>query len=571
MKKVLLWLVLSAVTVPALQAYDIKYNGLCYDVVGEDVTQNVVYVEVVGPEEDHEEFLTSQIYYSWTDASGVNYKLRSVGKDAFRGAGLYNLAYVGIPTDTVVFKSGCFADNVFNSFQFPLAVDYFGQKTSTFIFEEGWIANSKGIGTVYYQDWNEDGTGLVEKRYITLRACHELKPGSFYGADLDSINLNGAVLWGGAFEKRIEGVHYKSESQIIAFNGEKVFPGLRNLTIDRTVDTISGLDVLADFGSGVEIATDAIYPAAAPEVSSGCLSGAKLKVPFFAEKYFRASAPWNEATIEPVYADYYTDEETKVVYRKDSREAYGIVYGGDASGDVVFPAILPGYDMEVASYIRYKAFYDNQNITSLTVDGALTAEDLAFGNCKNLKRIKANQFYSSWSTFEGCAVEEVEVAIGMNAYFYGNTVKKVILGENCEIGNCFFRDALAEDAVIYSHAVNPPAVLPPDEELYATVKVLVPTGCAEAYRSHEVWGKFKNIEETDYASANLSTTGRGLRLITSGNTVMAEGVDGRQLTIYDLSGRKVWETAEYAGQEIVLNSGTYIAQGAAQTEKFVLR
>ena len=68
------------------------------------------------------------------------------------------------------------------------------------------------------------------------------------------------------------------------------------------------------------------------------------------------------------------------------------------------------------------------------------------------------------------------------------------------IGEAVFDRCVALDSITVL-ATAPPEVatgqpiLP--EEKYATTVLTVPEGCEEAYRKHEVWGRFKNIVERD--------------------------------------------------------------------------
>lgn len=66
--------------------------------------------------------------------------------------------------------------------------------------------------------------------------------------------------------------------------------------------------------------------------------------------------------------------------------------------------------------------------------------------------------------------------------------------------------------------------------------VYVPSGCAEAYRTHPSWNMFKNITEYDYASAEvINATKEQTVVYATGDTIYIEG--DNSFYVYDLTGK----------------------------------
>ena len=149
------------------------------------------------------------------------------------------------------------------------------------------------------------------------------------------------------------------------------------------------------------------------------------------------------------------------------------------------------------------------DITSLRLpEGLTTIGNEAFSACYNLAelslpstlvRIGSRGFY--YCAFSEITLSEGLESIGSYAFQFCRNLKQVRFPQTVKsIGEAVFDRCVALDSITVL-ATTPPEVatgqpmLP--EEKYATTVLTVPEGCEEAYRKHEVWGRFKNIVERD--------------------------------------------------------------------------
>jgi hypothetical protein len=103
------------------------------------------------------------------------------------------------------------------------------------------------------------------------------------------------------------------------------------------------------------------------------------------------------------------------------------------------------------------------------------------------------------------------------------------------LGDSLFIDGTPLDTLIMGCTVPPTLGNGVFPEYTATL--IVPCGAAEAYRQHEVWGLFANIEENCNGIDDFEVM--GYRLWVADGRIIVEGADGETVSVYDLTGRSV--------------------------------
>lgn len=154
------------------------------------------------------------------------------------------------------------------------------------------------------------------------------------------------------------------------------------------------------------------------------------------------------------------------------------------------------------------------NLTAITIPESVKSIGVgAFYSCKSLKEIilPASLLTLSQKIFGGCT-----------------QLEKIIIPENvASIGEDAFDGCEGLDSITVM-AMTPPEVSSEKELLpekkYATTILTVPQNAKMAYQSHKVWGKFKNIEESDLTDIHSPS-------IVNGKSVNSK--------YYDLSGRRL--------------------------------
>ncbi len=99
---------------------------------------------------------------------------------------------------------------------------------------------------------------------------------------------------------------------------------------------------------------------------------------------------------------------------------------------------------------------------------------------------------------------------------------------------------------------------------YVNCTLHVPAGCAEAYRSHPAWGKFKTIvDDTESGIEEIVSADKGVIKVKDGR-IVAEG----HLEVYDIGGRKLAEGPAESLPD--MPAGLYIVHSEAGTAKVAL-
>jgi len=259
--------------------------------------------------------------------------------------------------------------------------------------------------------------------------------------------------------------------------------------------------------------------------------------------------------------------------------------------------------------IQDYAFYGCTGLTNVTIGNSVTTiGDAAFKNCTRLTSITIPNSVTSigWgetgvgSTFEGCT-GLTSVTIGNSVTLIGEYVFQNCTGlTNVTIGNsvttigsgCFEGctgltsitipnsvtsiQAYAFDGCTGLTAIYSKNPTPPKFSTFAsgfdnvsttTCKLYVPKGSAAAYKA--AWG-FTNIIETDFTAINpinkdnatINSFANGIYIETNIQTLVS---------IYNLSGQKVYQSVINVNTEIPLNKGIYIVRVNNESEKVIVK
>jgi hypothetical protein len=103
------------------------------------------------------------------------------------------------------------------------------------------------------------------------------------------------------------------------------------------------------------------------------------------------------------------------------------------------------------------------------------------------------------------------------------------------MGEYLFLEGTPLDTLVMGCEV-PPALGSNVFEHYNTV-LIVPCGSTNAYRQHEVWGRFANIEEDCSGIEEIENS--ELKIEINGRTILVGNPDGEVITLYDIMGRQL--------------------------------
>lgn len=99
-----------------------------------------------------------------------------------------------------------------------------------------------------------------------------------------------------------------------------------------------------------------------------------------------------------------------------------------------------------------------------------------------------------------------------------------------------------------------------DEDVFSeyTATLIVPCGYANAYRQHEVWGRFTSIEEDCSAIEEAESEDDLFHITVRDGHIVVEGADGEEVRIYDMMGRKI-QAFKHSNNQ-ALPTGVYMVQ-----------
>ena len=122
---------------------------------------------------------------------------------------------------------------------------------------------------------------------------------------------------------------------------------------------------------------------------------------------------------------------------------------------------------------------------------------------------------------------------------------------------------------IYFMCATPPATtgeLFSNDTNYTLPTLYVPKGTASAYKSADIWKKFKYIKEHDLTAID-NIQGESPTLEFAEDGIAIKNADENSIHIYNTAGALVEKINNYKGEKIILEKGTYIISVDKQTIK----
>ena len=196
-----------------------------------------------------------------------------------------------------------------------------------------------------------------------------------------------------------------------------------------------------------------------------------------------------------------------------------------------------------------------------------TYADFAFANCTGLKKvtIKSNKIcngeFMNCKSLEEITIEPYKADNSLCIYknvFYGCPNLKSITCRSTEPYTLYADRNNNDLDIIESYR-------------YKDVMLIVPTGSAQAYKEHPLWGKFGNIVEKDMGGVDdvFANDDNAVSVSVSAGTIHINGAEAdAAVAVYDLAGRTAYSGTS---KEIALgHHGIYIVAVAGKTFKVAL-
>ena len=238
--------------------------------------------------------------------------------------------------------------------------------------------------------------------------------------------------------------------------------------------------------------------------------------------------------------------------------------------------------------IESSTFFGCKSLSSINIPNSVTSiGDCSFLGCSSLTSITLGSSVTNigYAAFSSCAFTSITIpnsvtTIGDYAFNLCSSLTSITLGSSVtNIGDSAFVSCYSLDT-IYCYAANPPVVesntfVNNDETNNYEAKLYVPCESLEAYKAHDVWSQFSEIDciksnkvETDTVVIDASTTSVTITWPTETGAdsytiiIMKDGEivctltfdsEGRLLNIAFVLGREGNHPVQYA--EAVANGG----------------
>jgi hypothetical protein len=209
------------------------------------------------------------------------------------------------------------------------------------------------------------------------------------------------------------------------------------------------------------------------------------------------------------------------------------------------------------TYIGSSVFAGCRSITSITIpNGIESIESSTFRECSNLTSVTIPNSVTNIgaSSFRDCT--------GLTSVTIGNSVTNI---EDDAFDNC---TNLKE---IYSKNPTPPGT---DRSFpgvnNTTCKVYVPKGSYNAYRSAPEWCTFVNIIEENSTSINFINK-NNILIYPVSTGISIETKEMTPVSIFNISGQKVFQSQINGNKEINLYKGIYIVKANSESQKILVK
>jgi len=248
-----------------------------------------------------------------------------------------------------------------------------------------------------------------------------------------------------------------------------------------------------------------------------------------------------------------------------------IYYPGGKIGSYSIPASV--------SSIETYAFYGCSGLTAITIPSSVTSVgDVAFGSCSGLSSITVDKANPNYISSNGVLFDIGEnnlicYPIGKTGSYSIPTSVRVIGNsafENCkgltsitipstitDLGTYALGDCTnLENIKIY--ATTPPATAKSLTGLTKTIPLYVPEESVDVYKNTFEWEDFTNITGMTTGTENPQESNYSINI--SNRKVQLSGIVGKSISVYDISGKKIFEKSNTKNNEefSVDKQGLYI-------------
>lgn len=258
-------------------------------------------------------------------------------------------------------------------------------------------------------------------------------------------------------------------------------------------------------------------------------------------------------------------------------------------------ACIPGKEGNVTinrDFVYDYAFYGCDKIASLSFENTVTLGQHAFDGCKGLEKIDVNiggSFFADAANFvfanctrlKKATIKSNEISIGAFANCKSleevtiephNPEYSLLIYNHVFFGCPSLKSIICRTTKPYSPSdlfgLNVDIL---ESYRYQDVTLYVPTGSAQAYKEHPLWGKFGNIVEKDMGGVDdvFANDDNSVSVFVSAGTIHINGAEAdAAVAVYDLAGRTTYSGTS---KEIALgHHGIYIVAVAGKTFKVAL-
>ncbi|MDR0230690.1 MAG: leucine-rich repeat domain-containing protein [Dysgonamonadaceae bacterium] len=239
--------------------------------------------------------------------------------------------------------------------------------------------------------------------------------------------------------------------------------------------------------------------------------------------------------------------------------------------------IIPNSVVFIGNY----AFYCCGSLTSATIGNSVTSiGDSTFSFCTNLTSVTigdgvtsiGNHAFADCGKLTSITIPNSVFSIGWNAFYYCTNLTSITIGNGViTIGDWAFENCTRLKE-IHSKKSTPPylglgCLYDVDK---TTCTLYVPMGAKSAYESDFGWKVFANIiEEGSTAIRPIDKNDIFVQSIPNG--IVIEAKEKTLISVFNLSGQKLYQSVIYENAEIQLNKGVYIVRVNNESKKIIVK
>ena len=236
---------------------------------------------------------------------------------------------------------------------------------------------------------------------------------------------------------------------------------------------------------------------------------------------------------------------------------------------------IPKSVTEIKSY----AFQNCSSLTSINIpDGVTEIEDCVFSYCTSLSSVIIGNGVTSigGSAFQECSsltsitIPNSVTSIWSYAFMDCNSLTSITVPNNVTlIGTWAFQNCSSLTEINSKNPMPPSTNNSFDGVDKNSCKLYVPQGSKSAYQSAPQWQDFANIIETDFTAINpINKNNCTIKSVANGISI--ETKETTPISVYNLSGKKVYQSIINGNVKIPLNKGVYIVKANNESEKVIV-